>query len=241
LDVRWRGDVMRNHRAKRQTLRALAAAIAALAFLLALLFDVFDIAHRVNDRLLSASAIFQSSIQVGTLIAVTLSLVLAGGLIWFHIDRFATCWKQTIEWLKTSPSIWRYVLGAFAVTGIFIVALIFLPQPGNTDNPNERKIASREEERPPKTTPPVLEPPPGNQEPSLKPTPQGRMAGRDVCDLFEDFTAQELRACISEIRRNPNRGAIGGPICTKVDGRVVCQPWPVPLPRPRPPLNILPR
>lgn len=75
------------------------------------------------------------------------------------------------------------------------------------------------------------------------PQPRPRMAGRDPCDLEDDFTSNEFRACRADIAAHPNRTGTGGKIYirTKEGGRWAIKPLPSPpLPRPRPPFDIRP-
>jgi hypothetical protein len=60
-----------------------------------------------------------------------------------------------------------------------------------------------------------------------------------VCDLEEDFTADEFSMCREDIQRNPNRKGTGGRIYirTKIGRHWVIKPLPSVLP----PLDIKPK
>jgi hypothetical protein len=224
--------MMRQKKTKRRGLRGgLAAAFAAVAFALFLLDDAFSVAHRINGALLSAGDFFRRTVPLGTLIASVLFLVLVAGLIWFHLDRLENCWKR----ISALPPA-RYLLGAIFIAGLIVVPSLLLLPDGDLDK------------MPPRVTQPpqIPDPPQSNPAPSpSNPTrPIPRMTGRNVCDLFDDATDDELTACVTDLARHPNRKGIGGPVCVETkfgnQYRIKCLPWPIPLPRSRPPMNILP-
>lgn len=250
---------MRQRSAERQGLRAsgFTAAVAMLAFMLVLLFETFHIAHSVNDALLNTDEIFRRAIPLATLIAAVLFAVLVGGLIWFHINELESCWKKISGHLKNRLPVWRYVVGTSVVVGLFILALALLPEGGDAKKPQIALREPVEQPKKPKQPLPTVDPPnessppePSVAEPTLPksmlvlPMPRPRMADRDVCDLFDDPTDAELNACTANVLKHPNRRGTGGPICVMIRAgkrwRTQCLPWPPPLPRARPPFNILP-
>ena len=223
---------MRQKKTKRRGLRGgLVAAFAAAAFALFLLDDAFRVAHSINGALLNAGEFFRRTVPLGTLIASVLFLVLVAGLIWFHLDRLENCWKR----ISALPPA-RYLLGAISIVVLIVVpSLLYLPD-GDLG-----KMPPQAAQPPQVPDLPKSDPPPSPPNPT-RPVP--RMTGRDVCDLFDDATDDEMTDCLTDLAKHPNRKGIGGPVCVEIkignQYRIKCLPWPIPLPRSRPPMNILP-
>jgi hypothetical protein len=222
---------MRRKKTKRRGLLVgLAAAFAAAAFALFLLDDAFRVAHRINGALLDVGEFFRRTVTLGTLIASVLFLVLVAGLISFHFDSLQNCWKK----ISALPAA-RYLLGAIFFVCLIVVPVLLLLPEGDSDKTQQLT------QLPQVSDPPKSDPTPSPSNPT-RPVP--RMTGRNVCDLFDDATDDELTACLTDLESHPKRKGIGGPICveTKFGNRyrIKCLPWPIPLPRSRPPLNILP-
>lgn len=233
------------------------AGIALLAFVLDLLHAAFQIAHSVNDALLNFGEIFRQAIPLGTIIAAVLFATLVGGVFWFHAGEVENCWKNISEsrlfsYLKNNRPLPRYFLGAISLAILVIAVFIFLPREPTTTPASQPFKISHEQRQPPSVVDPPEENPAddpplaGPTSPrsiSIIPRPRPRMAGRDVCDLLEDPTDAELTACTADILKHPYRKGTGGPICIAIKVarqlRIECMPWP-PLPRNRPPLNIVP-
>jgi hypothetical protein len=254
---------MRLRSVKRRRLRAggALAGLALLAFAFDLLHTAFQMAHSVNDALLNFGEIFQKTIPLETIIAGAFFAALVGGVFWFHADDVENCCKKISQsrlfrYLKNDHPILRYFLGAMSMATLLIAVFIFLPhrsgtQPTTTPASQPFEISHEQNQLPAVVDPPGESPDhdPPLADPTLPksipviPPPRPRMAGRNVCDLLEDPTNAELTACTRDILKHPYRKGTGGPICIMIkvgkQFRVECLPWP-PLPRRRPPLNILP-
>jgi hypothetical protein len=218
----------------------------------------------VAGGLLSASAIFRKPIQLGTVIAGGSLILLLGGLASLDSHWYLKCWQSILKQLKIALPVLRYIVGATVVIGASLLVLAFLPQSGDTegiekqqnalmqpvDKLPEQQESRLEQLREPQMLPPTyyiesqnLTAPLANptlpKVSSIIPPQRPRMAGRNVCDLVEDPTDAEWNACQLDNRKHPNRTGTGGPLCIMIDRQIRCL-LPSPLPRPRPPLNILP-
>ena len=236
----------------------IALASAVLSFVVVLLYEAFHIAHSVNEALLNASEIFHKSIPLGTIIAGALFGALVGGGIWFHSEGLAKCWQRISANLQRAWPVLRPLFATVAVVVVVAIGLLFFPKSGDTQQQKQRTAFSepskrtQESRQPLSVDPPMRDLPPPQRnlegrlaEPTLPewtpliPIMRPRMAGRNVCDLFENPTDAEWNACELDNARHPKRIGTGGPVCVMIHGQVRCLQWP-PKPKARPPLNILP-
>ena len=214
------------------------AACALFAFAVVSLSEAVHVAHDVNDALLNYGQIFRRPVPVGTLIASALFAALLGGLIWFHADRLETFWNRVSRWPNIPLPVLRYVAGAVCLAGLPAIALQLtsdvkqqqISQPAPTLRQDPPTVDQVPDEAAPPTTP---------TQQSRQPM-QDRMAGRHVCDLFEDPTDAEWNACLLYNQNHPGLRGTGGPTCIMVNGQIKCLTEPAPIRRPRPPLNLLP-
>lgn len=234
---------------------AVVLALTAIAVALLLLYEAFEFTRWVNDFLLAASEVFHKSVQLATLITVPLFAFLVVGIAWHYYAWFRNCWCKIRRHVKKALPILRHVTGAIILVAMFITMLNSLPYGGGIREAKNQQTFRRqpvEQPKPPEQpqsfSPQTERPEPPDATPTLPtlklllPVPRPRMAGRDVCDLFDDPTDAEWNACQLNLRRHPRHRGTGGPLCIMIHGRIKCLIWPPPIPKRRPPLplDILP-